>query len=187
MNEKILEKLEDPNFIFKLMNLEDENEVTELFSQEGVNISEKEKSDLAQMINKILGQLRKMPEDELKKIAGGNGPSLDTSSLPGPSPGINATPPAHMPPVEHSTAPASAPASQSAESSYWRQTAFQVGTKLAAAGVVAGVAAYFGKSNLPPPPAKDYSTAKYAAGAIAISAVSIGLIYGAYKKWYSKK
>ncbi len=71
MNEKIMEKLEDPKFTSELMKLEDESKVKELFAKEGIDITEKEKGEIAQAINKVIDHLRKIPEDELKSIAGG--------------------------------------------------------------------------------------------------------------------
>jgi hypothetical protein len=71
MNEKAKEKLKNKNFLKKIIGLKTKDEVMNAFSNEEVEISEKEIEEIGEYINTIVGKLNEMPEDDLQKISDG--------------------------------------------------------------------------------------------------------------------
>ncbi len=160
MRKEVLKKLKDPKFTFELMSLEDESKVKELFANEGIDINETERDEIAQIINEVINQLRKIPEDELKSISGGDDPESFLGKWFGNIVG--------------------AILRSSATPDFLKS--FFVTSRVDKAKIDADVEMARIKAD------SNVQMAKYAAGAIAVSAVSLGVIYGAYslKKWYSK-
>ncbi|MDR1627462.1 MAG: hypothetical protein LBR79_01650 [Oscillospiraceae bacterium] len=76
MNDKIKEKLKNKDFLKKIIGLETKEEVKKAFSEEGLEISEKEVEEIGEYINACMDKLSKMPEDDLEKISGGAGKSI---------------------------------------------------------------------------------------------------------------
>jgi hypothetical protein len=72
MNDKIKEKLKDKDFLKKIIGLETKEEAEKAFSEEGLEISEKEVEEIGEYINACVDKLSKMPEDDLEEISGGN-------------------------------------------------------------------------------------------------------------------
>ncbi|MDR1628183.1 MAG: hypothetical protein LBR79_05360 [Oscillospiraceae bacterium] len=71
MNDKIKEKLKNKDFLKKIIGLETKEEAEEAFSEEGLEISEKEVEEIGEYINACIDKLSKMPKDDLEKISGG--------------------------------------------------------------------------------------------------------------------
>ena len=71
MNEQIKEKLENKEFVTKVLECKDEKEVKELFSKDGINVTDEEIQVLGIQINALAEELEKLPENELEEISGG--------------------------------------------------------------------------------------------------------------------
>lgn len=71
MNKKIISKLENKEFVQKLLSFHSDNEVKELFDHFGIEISDKELDELAEIISEIMKSMKNMTESELEEIAGG--------------------------------------------------------------------------------------------------------------------
>ena len=77
MNEQIKAKLENKEFVTKVLECKDEKEVKELFAKDGINITDEEIQVLGAQINVLADELKKLPENELEAISGGRRNAVD--------------------------------------------------------------------------------------------------------------
>ena len=72
MDKKIIEKLNNKEFARKIINFETKEDVKKAFADEGIEVTEKDIDVLGEMIVNMISRISEMPEDELKKVSGGN-------------------------------------------------------------------------------------------------------------------
>ncbi len=72
MDKKIIEKLNNKEFVRKIINFETKEEVKKAFADEGVEVTEKDIDDLGEMIVNMVSKISEMPEEELDKVSGGD-------------------------------------------------------------------------------------------------------------------
>ncbi len=72
MNEKILEKLKDKEFLEKIFSLKTKEEIMKAFSQENIEVTDAEIEQLGNLIAQTVSKLSDMPESELEKVSGGD-------------------------------------------------------------------------------------------------------------------
>ncbi len=71
MNEKVIEKLKNPDFFKELVIMSDESKVKEAFKSSGIEISNDDLNDIKEFINVVLESSSKLSEEDLKEISGG--------------------------------------------------------------------------------------------------------------------
>lgn len=73
MNEKVIEKLKNPDFFKELVIMSDESKVKEAFKNVGIEISNDDLKNIKEFINVVLESSSKLSEEDLKEISGGYG------------------------------------------------------------------------------------------------------------------
>lgn len=71
MNEKVIEKLKNPDFFKELVIMSDESKVKEAFKSSGIEISNDDLNDIKEFINVVLESSSKLSEEDLNEISGG--------------------------------------------------------------------------------------------------------------------
>ncbi|MDR1627872.1 MAG: hypothetical protein LBR79_03785 [Oscillospiraceae bacterium] len=73
MRKEIEKLLEDKDFAEKLLKLEEQSEVKELFATEGglKDVTDDEVEELGQKLGELMQRVASLPEDELKDVGGG--------------------------------------------------------------------------------------------------------------------
>ena len=73
MNEKLLEKLKQADFMEKLINCNTREEIKEVLEKEGVNATDEEIDEMIDEISKIAEAMSKIDEKDMDEISGGSG------------------------------------------------------------------------------------------------------------------
>ena len=73
MNEKIKVKMEDKEFAKAALACKDEQEITELFAKEGIEVTCEDLRDLGDVINSVTAGTKELSEDDLEHVSGGVG------------------------------------------------------------------------------------------------------------------
>lgn len=71
MNEKVIEKLKNPDFFKELIIMSDESKVKEAFKNVGIEISNDDLKNIKEFINVVLESSSKLSEEDLNEISGG--------------------------------------------------------------------------------------------------------------------
>lgn len=72
MKKEIFDKLQDTNFMEKLMCCVDINDVKEVFKSEKIEVSDDDIKELGKIIMMAVKKINSMKEEELEKISGGS-------------------------------------------------------------------------------------------------------------------
>ena len=75
MNEKLLEKLKQADFMKKIIDCSTNEEIKEVLEKEGVNATDEEISEMIDQISKIAEAISKIDEKDMDEISGGGGSS----------------------------------------------------------------------------------------------------------------
>ena len=73
MNEKLLEKLKQADFMEKIINCNTREEIKEVLEKEGVNATDEEINEMIDEISKITEAISKIDEKDMDEISGGSG------------------------------------------------------------------------------------------------------------------
>ncbi len=71
MNGKIMAKMEDKEFAKKALVCKNEQEITELFAREGMEVACEDLRDLCALINEITAETKELSENDLDHVSGG--------------------------------------------------------------------------------------------------------------------
>ncbi len=71
MNEKLLEKLKQADFMEKIINCDTKEKIKEVFEKENVKVSDEEIDEVIDEVSKIAEAVSKMDEKDMENISGG--------------------------------------------------------------------------------------------------------------------